>query len=399
MSGILLSFGQAAALTGIMLLSLNFVLAARYYWVERLFYGLNKVYIHHHYLGAIAFSLLLLHPVGVLMGYALVSISLATAILTPSWQNLPVFSGSLALLIMTVLLFITLFMKIPYNTWKKTHQYLGLVLFFAGIHGLLIGSTLDLSTPLKIYILGWIAIGLTSALVRIFNVRLGFHNYDYAVSEVIVVKDLIVIKLSPAGKKRLKFVPGQFVFVSFKSLGITGESHPFSLAGKVDDETLSIAAKSLGDYTETLKLLKNGAAVKIEGPYGRFSHRYAKFLKQIWIAGGIGVTPFMSMAYDVSGKNEFDIDMYYTVGKSDEGLFNDELTRISQNGTGFRYSLWITDEKGRITAENIKLKGGDPGKCEIFICGPKPMMKALAEQYNRLGVKNSRIHTEEFGLY
>ena len=352
----------------------------------------------HHLLGATAFSLVLLHPVGVLFSYALVSIGLAIRTITPSWQNLAVFSGSLALLIFSVLLILTLFIKLPYDVWKKTHQYLGFGLLFAGVHGLLIGSTLALSLPLRIYIFGWVIFGLVSAVIRLFNVRIRFHQDDYTVTEVNVIRNWTIIKLK-AEKKQMEYLPGQFVFVKFTSLGITSETHPFSLAGKISDDYLTIVIKSLGDYTETLKLLKSGATARVEGPYGRFNYSYGKFKKQIWIAGGIGITPFRGMAFEAFEKGLYEIYMYYVVNKPEEGLFDSEFLKLGQSNVNFRYKLWVGEDQGRITAEKTKSEVGDIQNCEIFICGPVAMMKSLTSQFKQLGVKNSRIHTEEFGLY
>lgn len=266
---------------------------------------------------------------------------------------------------------------------------MGLVLLLAGIHGLKIGSTLALSWPLKIYILGWMGIGLTSALVRLFNLRLKFHQHDYHVSEVKVVKDWIMMKLSPENKA-LKYEPGQFVFLRFDSLGISPESHPFSLAGNPTEKFLTIVVKSFGSYTETLKLLKVDAKVKVEGPYGRFNQKYGQFKKQIWIAGGIGVTPFRSMTSQLDG---YDIRLFYCVNNKEEAWFDEEFRQI--NNPNFAYKLWVSKEMGYITADKI----GEIDNCEVFICGPTPMMRSLTSQFKKLRVKNSNIHSEEFELY
>jgi predicted ferric reductase len=76
-------------------------------------------------------------------------------------------------------------------------------------------------------------------------------------------------------------------------------------------ENLSIVFKAVGDYTRAMRrAVEDGARARIEGPYGGFTLRSALSIKQIWVAGGIGVTPFMSMARSLEGTH-YEVDLYY----------------------------------------------------------------------------------------
>ncbi len=88
--------------------------------------------------------------------------------------------------------------------------------------------------------------------------------------------------------------PGQFAFVTFDD---KEGAHPFTIASADHgDRVISFQIKALGDYTRSLATrLQPGQTVRVEGPYGRFDiARCNPRARQIWIAGGIGVTPFLA---------------------------------------------------------------------------------------------------------
>lgn len=90
---------------------------------------------------------------------------------------------------------------------------------------------------------------------------------------------------------------GQFAFVSCIGMGRFEGAHPFTIASADrGDRTLTFQIKALGDHTRQLtSRLTAGQAVTVEGPYGRFVlDRRDRKARQIWIAGGIGVTPFLA---------------------------------------------------------------------------------------------------------
>lgn len=119
----------------------------------------------------------------------------------------------------------------------------------------------------------------------------------------------------------------------------------------------------------------------------------------MWIAGGIGATPFLSMARSFN-PNSPQVDMFYSVVKRaelvDQNALKDFLpTHYSQ----FKYHEYVGEEQqGFLTAKYITEQIGDLKGKEIFICGPPPMMKGLRAQFKELGIPNRKIHTEEFSM-
>lgn len=397
-NNIFLASGQVLGLCGAVLFSFNFILSARLRLLEGLFGGLNRIYIIHHIIGAISFVMLLYHPILVALFYLPISVLAAAKILLSGPSNFPVFIGLVALGIMIIALVITFFIKLPYQTWKLTHKFLGLSLFLASLHIFLIPSTVSVSNPLRYYMLTVSFIGIVAFLYRSIFDKLLVKRLKYKVDVVNKLPgDVVEAVLSPVGKP-LNHLPGQFVFISFESLGLTRETHPFSLTSSPDSPVLTLGIKSSGDYTETVKLLKKDALAQIEGPYGYFTfYRYGTN-RQIWIAGGIGITPFLSMARSLVTPNHYRIDLYYVVSTPDEAAYLDELKSISAKIPEFKLFPHFSKEMGRLNAEVVSKSSPDFAGSDIFLCGPPPMMKSLREQFRKLKVKNFRIHSEEFSI-
>jgi len=399
------SLGQISGLLGMALLSISFILAARFKFLDRLFNGLNKVYIKHHLIGAISFCLLLFHPVFLIIQYLFISLKVSFDFIL-NFQNLPLFLGEVALLIFIVLLVITFYLNFKYQNWKNSHKYLGFVLFLSIIHMLLIPSDISNNSTLKYYMLGLAILGVYSYFYRTILGVYKKNEYRYKLEEVIKASDNIVeLRLTPLFKK-LKFSPGQFVFLRFDSPTQTGgedilsESHPFSITSSPDNEDLLLGIKTLGDFTSMVYLLKPGATCKIEGPFGAFSYLGADSKRQIWIAGGVGITPFLSMARQISADNtnDYNIDLYYAVKNASEAAFANEFVEISKKNNNFKFYQYFSDDSGRISTSFISQNSKNISDAEIFICGPGGFMKSLKDQFVELGFIKSKVHSEEFSL-
>ena len=396
---IVYSLGQITGLIGAVLLSLNFILAARLKFLDPLFNGLNRIYIVHHLTGAISFILLLFHPVLLALWYLPTSTILAAKLLIPDTGNLPVWFGIMSLLVLIVLLVITFFIPVAYQLWKSTHQYLGISLLFATLHIFFIPSTVTYNLPLRYYMLTLCLLGIIAYFYRTVLGRKLVPRLAYKIDHVgSLSPDILEISLVPESKP-IKHLPGQFLFMSVTNLGISGETHPFSIASAPGSQKLGLAVKSSGDYTETLRLLKPGAMAKIEGPFGRFTYENSYHQKQVWIAGGIGVTPFLSMARSLSLSSPYRATLFYVVSTPDEAVYVNELQTIAKNlPDNFQFILHSSKTSGRLNSQTVQNLLPDFMERDIFICGPLPMMSSLRKQFTNLKIKNRFIHSEEFSL-
>src|SRR3970040_78401 len=106
---------------------------------------------------------------------------------------------------------------------------------------------------------------------------------------------------------------GQFLFVRFPSEKDLNESHPFTISSAPSEDVLRLTIKASGNFTRDLfSNLKAGSDAVVEGAYGSFDYRTGGG-KQIWVAGGIGITPFLSFIRDLETDLGHDVDFYYTL--------------------------------------------------------------------------------------
>lgn len=395
LNSITTSLGQLFGLIGMTLFSINLILAGRFKFLDKYFKGLDKVYINHHKLGAISFSLLLFHPLFLVVKYFAISIREASLFFVP-FVDMPITLGIISLLLMIVLLGLTFYSKLKYHNWKISHKFMIVVFIFAILHTLIISSDIARNDFLRYYVLILALVGLATSFHQAFLGKFLIKKLKYKIINVSKLnKDIVEIEMEPLNKKMV-FNSGQFAFFSFLSERISIESHPFSISSSDKENNLKITAKNLGDYTGELKDLKSGDNVLIDGPYGNFSYKKVESKNQIWVAGGIGVTPFLGMAKTL--ENDYKIDLYYSVKENKEAIHMGDLREIEQKNSNFKCNLWISSEKGYITASTILNSSNGLDDKDIFLCGPSLFMESLKNQFVSLGVDIRKIHYENFSF-
>ena len=412
------SIAVICALVGTTAFALNLVLGARLRWVAAMFGGLGPMYAAHRTNGQLAFALLFGHVGLILASRATVSPGAALALLGPS-AGWTVFAGVLAFAAMTVAIGLTLFVRLGHEVFVYVQRAFGFIFVLATYHVFTTEGAKSSSPALEWYMAGVATLGLaafgyrslfSSLLVRRHRYRVeAVHRLDRSVTEIV---------MNP-GERRLDFQPGQFVFVSFRSTAlaarfkpfelsrgtvtirpgeISNQFHPFSITSAPREATLRITVKAVGDYTLALRELEVGAEAIVEGPYGSFTHRTGVSRRHVWIAGGIGVTPFLSMARSLSHDELESVDLYYCVETAAEALFLNELRSIAAGHGGFRVFLVPRDESGLITASAIGTETEDLRSRDTYVCGPPAMITSLRAQLIDEGVAADQIYAEEFSF-
>lgn len=392
----LLSLSQIASLIGAVLLSFTFVLSSRFNFLEKYFGSLDQVYKKHHFIGAISFLLLISHPLLLTLQAIQDSIS-TTMYLLPS-NNIIYTAGVLALYSLIIFLTFTLLIKLPYHLWYLTHQLMGIVLFFALIHINFITSDVSRFPLLKIWILAWILFALISYIYkRFFYVKNGPKS-TYQVNKIENINGLLDLSLSPT-EKPLKYSPGQFVFISFQQNGIKPEFHPFSIVSPQDSNHLRFCIKVFGDYTGSIIDLKPGSIATIMGPYGQLHKFYESDKNLVLIAGGIGITPFISMIDSevVNPKNR-QINLFYSNKNSDSAFNHQNFLEISTTNKNFKYHPIFTESDPRLSAAFISSHVSGFQSSTFLLCGPQTMMESIKNQLLELNIEPKNIYYEDFYL-
>ncbi len=390
------SLGQLAGISGLTLFAINLILSARIALIDRMFAGLDFAYRTHHIIGGLSFVFLLAHPL--LLAARLLSVSLgdAFALFLPGIDLANTF-GQIALLGLMLLLVLTYYVSLRYETWRWSHRFLGVVFLFGLFHAFLAQSDLSSNEPLKWYVLLLSAFAVVSYGYRSVFGRWLVARRSYVLTSLRPLGTQITeLHLSPV-REPITFQPGQFAFVSFRVAGRLGETHPFTISSAPTSGEVVFSIKALGDYTNALPSLRPGIRAVLEGPYGNLTLHSAKTKRLVWVAGGIGITPFLSMARGLSLVSGYEIDWYHTVKTAPEAIFADELKSLSIGQNVLRFHQVVSERDGVLTAERIRQQH-DLQQVEVFLCGPRSMMRALRSQLKQLGFPSSRIHSEEFSL-
>lgn len=386
--------GEIIGSINIVLLACSLVIAARPKWAEPYFGGLDKMYMTHRHTSTAALLLIFVHVLTVpisLTGWAL-----------GNYLAVVAFIGIVSIALVSLSPRIPFLNRITggtYEGWKNLKKYIGIFFILGFIHSLTIPDPLDAFIAIN-YVQIFFIIGAAAYLYTEVFGRF-FKKYIPHTVEAVDHPNSITteVTLRPTGDPIKKQRAGQFIFVRFPNSPTLNESHPFTISSAPDEDVLRLTIKASGDFTRALITdLKPGMDATIEGPYGMFDYKTGGN-KQIWIAGGIGLTPFLSFVRDMDGTLDHDIDFYYTVRHRDEALFYNELVAAAQQNQNLKLHIRFSATGGSLNVEEIvRDAGGNVNGYHIYICGPFPMIQAFERKFISLGVPANQIHFEEFNF-
>lgn len=284
--------------------------------------------------------------------------------------------------------------KISYRAWKYIHYLVYAALPLSLLHVPITGSSYMHLLAAKLYYLILLWLFLIFCILRLRNF-LNLDGYKYQViSHINPNLDTYILRMKPLDSNyAINSVPGQYIFLKF---GIWSEEHPFSV---VDNNTkLTLMFRAFGKFSQKMTNLKPGDIVHLSKAYGHFTNEIeTKDLKNIvYIAGGIGVTPFVQRIFNA--KNVSEVKLFYcnrmpqTAGllKQLRGVLGTNLVEIYSDKNS-NHELRVKIDK-KVLQKNLT----DPTTHNYFICGPKDMMNDVKNQLLLAGVCDKQIFTENF---
>lgn len=196
---------------------------------------------------------------------------------------------------------------------------------------------------------------------------------------------------------KYKYHPGQFLHLAldtdYDGSGQWPESRCFSMQSNPDDETIKITYAVKGQFTRQMEQqLKVGSEVWLKLPYGDLFTQPHNKTNTVFIAGGTGITPFLSLFTHESFKEYINPRIYLGFRSKAYNIYNDELNR-SHNSLKF-VKLYFQDEEGVINVEQIFLDNNT--NSDYFISGPPMMIKTFKQALIVKGVFTNQVLTDDW---
>lgn len=398
--------GKSFALVAATILAMQAVLAGRLRTITR-HYGLDMVLRFHKSMAVLAVVLLLAHPFLLAAGSG--SWGLVTSLDMP-WY---IWLGRIALLLLLVQGVTSLFQRqlLDYQVWRVIHNQAPIILGLAFVHSWLVGSDFTASSMQLLWVLIFGSAVVVYALHK-FIWPMARKRKPWTVKSVNQeTHDVWTLELEPPeGVEPLKYAPGQFRFLTlYRGDGrYDGEEHHFTISSSpTTGPTHTSTIKNAGDFTATIGDTKPGDRAVIQGPYGHFSHvldppadRY------LFIAGGIGITPLMSMLrYMRDTGSEARVVLLYGNTTEADIVFRGELdSMVDAQRPPLRVVHVLSEEDwegetGQIDRGLIARHVSDElSDWSVYLCGPAEMMQALAPELVEMGVSEGNLHSERFWL-
>lgn len=399
-------FAMAAGFSGLAMMCLQFVLTARFRRAAAPF-GIDIIYYFHRWAAVAALALIFSHYAIVRLKYA-ESLPPANPLSAPAHMT----AGRISLLLFAALAATSIWRKqlrIEYDRWRLMHSIGAALAVGLGIwHIEAVGHYT--AAPGKralwlLYACTWLAILGYIRVIKPWRLS----RRPYRIAEIKRERgDSWTVALKPEGNHRIEFAPGQFAWLTLGAAPFRQKEHPFSFSGSAaKTRRLEFTIKELGDFTRTVKNFKPGDSAFVDGPYGVFTpDRHPGANEFIFIAGGVGIAPIMSMLRTFADRGEArPLTLIYGNRNWDGAIFREELEALAPrlrlravHAIDQPPADW-TGERGSITRELIERVAG-PARdgCVYFVCGPPGMTKAVTEHLRALGVPLRRIHSEHFDM-
>jgi predicted ferric reductase len=394
----------ALGFVAFMQFGLQFVIVARFRGVTAP-YGIDLILQYHRQIAFVAFLLMVVHP-----AILVVRTPRLVALLNPFGGTPASRWGMVSLLAFVALMLTSLVrrqLRLSYEWWRGLHILFSLLALFAALVHILLVAVYT-NSSLKAGFLLLFAVAMTIVLIYLRVGRpMAMLRHPYRVVEVVRERGRSwTVAVEPVGHEGLRFAPGEFAWLTLRT-PFSFDEHPFSFSSSAEaPERLEFGIKELGDFTSRIGELAPGTTVYLEGPHGSFSVDRQPAAGYVLIAGGIGISPMISMIRTLADRGDRrPVMLIYGTRTLENAAYYDQLEELKP-----RMALEVvhileephaewSGEKGWITTDVLRrVLPKERITRAIFVCGPGPMMDAVERALLECGVPPRAIHMERFDL-
>jgi predicted ferric reductase len=311
--------------------------------------------------------------------------------------------GEFAIYLVLGMVVLSLWKRFPYTFWRHLHRAMPVLYLLLAFHAAVLAPLDYWSQPVGVVLALLLAAGVVAAGISLTggigrNRRVA--GVVTAVSSPAPDVTEIVCRLEGAWRGHRG---GQFAFVAFTGLGRFEGAHPFTIASADHgDRTLTFQIKALGDHTRQLaSRVRVGQPVMVEGPYGRFVlERHDRKAHQVWVAGGIGVTPFLAWLDEMRTNHQGGtaIDLHYSTRDARRDPFVGRLQTLCAELPALTLHVHDSAAGTDLTADMLSPPDANKAPVEIWFCGPRRFGDQLKAGLTRLWRRRIRFHREAFEM-
>ena len=400
---------QLSTITGLLALSALVaaaVLPSRVRSLTRAF-GIEGVLELHRSMGVLAGSLVLAH-----LACVVAADPSDVALLSPGYATTASKAATVSTLALGLLIGLAIgkarVKHLPYEFWRWSHVGLAAVVLVAGALHVWYLQQLVQDAVLGA-VLGVLGVLLLAVLTHRWVLRaLVDPSAEFLVREVrpesSTVSTLVLARPrsrhTADGTEAWRFAPGQFAWIRMHR-SVAAPEHPFTIASSAHaDEVEFTVRHHAGGFTAAIAQLRPGSPVWVDGPHGAFTADDARSATGlVMIAGGVGVTPMMSMLRTAA--HRADPRRYHlvlVVSRRDDVLFRDELADLA-----CVLDLEVTEvlrTPGGDAAALVAAMGQepDPAALDYFVCGSPTLVGTAFRAMDALGVPADHVRTEQFDM-
>lgn len=215
-----------------------------------------------------------------------------------------------------------------------------------------------------------------------------------------------IFTLTFSSDKKFQYNPGQFLHLAlddYDGVGQWPESRCFSMQSNPNDELLKITIAVKGNFTNRMKNeLHEGKVVWLKLPYGDIFQRGHNKSNCVFIAGGTGVTPFLSLFTSEEFSEYLNPQIYLGFRTKEHNIYGEELHRVSQRrhreplslNVNIIKKIFYEDKDGMLNIQTIFNENGKSGT--YFISGPPVMIKNFKRYLIKEKVDPAKVITDEW---